>query len=143
MCLAIAIALVMLMIAVPSISGVLKQQQANQPFDTFDQLVRKAQALSLSQRRTYQIAWFKDAIVLKPESPDNGAESKGIDRIAISDNESYGIELSAALVKKPPNEWTFWPTGTLEPATITYKGPSGSWTAVYRPLSVKAEVNEL
>jgi len=141
--LAIAIALVMLMIAVPSVSSFLKNQESNKPFDNFDRLVKKAQSLSLTERRTYVIDLDKDEIVLKPQAAENDSESKGIDRIAVSDKETYTFELPAALVKKPTTEWTFWPSGTREPATISYKGPSGEWRAVYRPLTVKAEVNEL
>lgn len=142
-CLAIAIAMVIMLMAVPSISGVLKGQKANRPYEMFDQLVKKAQARSISERRNYLITWEKEELVLRPENPENVEEAQGIDRIAIADKESYEIQLPAALVKKPPSEWTFWPTGTCEPATILYKGPQGSWTAVYRPLTVKAEVTEL
>jgi len=142
-CLAVAIALVMLMIAVPTISGFLKQQQANQPFENLDRLVKKAQSLSLSERRTYLIGMEKGEIVLKPQAPEDESEAKGLDRIPVSEEESYTFEFPAALVKNPPGQWTFWPTGTREPATISYKGPSGAWTAVYRPLALKADVTEL
>ena len=143
LCLAIAIALVMLMIAVPSVSTFLKNEQSNKPFETFDQMVKKAQNLSLTERRTYVIDLDEKEIVLKPQAPENESESSGIDRIAVSDDENYTFELPAALQKKHTTEWTFWPSGTREPATIYYKGPSGSWMAIYHPLTVKAEVTEL
>jgi len=142
-CLAVAIALVMLMIAVPSISGFLKQQESNQTFDALDRMVKKAQSLSLSERRAYLITLEKEQIILRPQAPENASEADGIDRIAISDKESYTLELPSALVKNPPAQWTFWPSGTREPAIIYYKGPSGAWTATFRPFSVKAEVTEL
>lgn len=142
-CLALAIALVIVMIAVPSLSSVLKQDATNQSFEAFDQLVRKARALSTSERRTYLIGWSQKEIVLRPELPENPSEAEGVDRIPISQKERYTFELPAALSKTKPTLWSFWPSGTREPATISYEGPTGSWSATFPPLAVKPEVNEL
>ena len=43
--------------------------------------------------------------------------------------------LPGALVKDPPRIWTFWPTGTCEPATIICRVPDSPWTATYDPLT--------
>jgi prepilin-type N-terminal cleavage/methylation domain-containing protein len=142
-CLAVAIALIMLMIAIPSISGVLSQKKTNQPFDTFDQMVKTAQSRSLSEGRPYCISWEKGEIVLRPTASVTKAEANGVERISLSDQETYSLELPAAMVKKAPMMWVFWPTGTWEAATVTYKGPDTAWKAIYRPLKSKAEVAEL
>lgn len=142
-CLAVAIAVVTIMIAVPSISGVLSRQKSNQPFDTFDQLVKQAQTRSLSEGRAYFLSWDKDQITLRPVAPADDSEANGVDRISISKEESYNLELPAAMVKNTPMKWVFWPTGTCEAATVTYKGHGMGWKATYRPLKSKAEVTEL
>ena len=54
--------------------------------------------------------------------------------------ELYSLILPAAIDADPAPEWTFWPTGTCEPATITYKGPAGSWEVRYAPLSARATI---
>jgi prepilin-type N-terminal cleavage/methylation domain-containing protein len=148
-CLAVAIALVMLMIAVPSISGVISKQKADGPFEAFNGMVKQAQSRSLSEGRPYFIAWEEGKtrgqgeIVLRPVVANNEGEVDGVARIPFSEKESYDLAFPAAMMKKTPKQWAFWATGTCEPATIIYKGPDASWTATYNPLTVKAEVTEL
>ena len=145
-CLAVAIAAVMIMLAVPTLSGVIERQKADQPFDLFDALVKKAQSLSVSERRTYVIGWERDRrgrqqIVLRPDGPGSGGDVA--ETISVGDRESYELILPAALVKAPPKVWTFWPTGTCEPATVIYKGPDTAWKAYYPALKAKPEVTGL
>ena len=139
-CLAVAIAVLLLTLALPSVSNLLAEQQGKRSFDAFNGLVHQAQQLSITERRTYLIAWVKEGLLLRPEKPANDGEAKGVAHIELAKGESYDIDLTAALVKDPPMEWAFWPTGTCEPATLTYQNGSTSWTARYDPLTARATI---
>jgi hypothetical protein len=53
---------------------------------------------------------------------------------------AFVLNLPAALAEEHPADWVFWPSGTCEPAVVTFKGPDGSWTAKYSTLSVRPEL---
>lgn len=140
-CLAITIALMVVLIAVPSVRGIIAQQRLHATFDAFDLLVRKAQARSMNERRTYALVWKKDGIELVPEDSKEGEEAPPqSERLGLGKGEDYAIERTAALAKKPGPVWTFWRSGVCEPATISYKGPLGVWTAKYDPLTAHGTV---
>jgi prepilin-type N-terminal cleavage/methylation domain-containing protein len=135
-CLAVAISVLLVLIAVPSVRGVMAEQRLHATFDTFDRLVRKAQARSKSERATYALVWKKEAIELVPldtkEGESASAESEALSR---GSGEDYAIERPAALTKNPEPVWTFWRSGVCEPAIISYKGPLGTWRVKYDPLT--------
>src|SRR5437763_11795948 len=66
--LSIFILLLLLMLAVPSLTGVMASKRLKQSMDQFNNLVRQAQQRSVTERRPYLIAWGKNSVVLRPEA---------------------------------------------------------------------------
>jgi len=139
-CLAVFIALMLITVAVPSIQRVLNQENDQQSFERFDALVRYAQGQAVSERRNYVLVWNKTGVSVRPEKAANRGEAAGHDHFEIGEKEGCDIYFPAALVKKPSRKWIFWPSGTCEPATISYKGEKESWMAEYDPLTAQATV---
>jgi len=127
---------------VPSLSGVIANRRLKQSLDSFNQLVRQAQERSVIERRAYLIVWGKNSILLRPEVFAKGEEEKPTAALGVSKGSWIRISLPAALLGKPPAEWIFWPSGTCEPATVQFRGPAGTWTANYSPLTVQPELTQ-
>jgi hypothetical protein len=135
--LAVFIGVLIFAFAIPSVEGFFKEQRLRRSFDGFDELVGEAHRLSVTERRAFLLVWEKEGILLRPELPKTKDEEAGISMIEAREGESYAISFPAALVKDPPREWVFWPSGNCEPAKITYQGAIGSWTASYDPLTTR------
>ena len=140
--LSIFILLLLLLLAVPSLSGVVADRRLKQSLDNFNQLVRQAQERSVTERRAYLIVWGKNSVLLRPEVFAEGEEEKPTAVLGLSKGSWIRISLPAALLGKPPAEWIFWPSGTCEPATVQFRGPAGTWTANYSPLTVQPELTQ-
>jgi len=140
--LSIFILLLLLVLAVPSLTGVIANRRLKQSLDSFNQLVRQAQERSVSERRAYLIVWGKPSVFLRPEVFAEGEEEKPTAAFPLSKGSWIKVSLPAALLGKPPAEWIFWPSGTCEPATVQFRGPAGTWTASYSPLTVQAELTQ-
>jgi prepilin-type N-terminal cleavage/methylation domain-containing protein len=134
--LSIFILLLLLVLAVPSFSGVIANRRLKQSLDEFNNLVRQAQTLSVTERRPYLIVWGKNGVVVRPE----GEEAKAKAEFRVTRGSRLRLSLPVALTEKYPAEWIFWPSGTCEPATVRYQGPAGSWTANYSPLTGRPEI---
>jgi type II secretory pathway pseudopilin PulG len=140
--LSIFILLLILVLAVPSLSGVIANRRLKQSVDSFNQLVRQAQERSVTERRAYLIVWGKSSVLLRPEVFAEGEEEKPTAALGLSKGSWIRISLPAALLGKPPAEWIFWPSGTCEPATVQFRGPAGTWTANYSPLTAQPELTQ-
>ena len=140
--LSIFILMLLLMLAVPSLSGVIANRRLKQSLDSFDQLVRQAQERSVSERRAYLIVWGKNSVLLRPEVFAEDEEEKPTAVLRLGKGSWIRISLPAALLGKPPAEWIFWPSGTCEPAIVQFKGPAGTWTADYSPLTAQPELTQ-
>ena len=140
--LSIFILLLILVLAVPSLSGVIANRRLKQSVDSFNQLVRQAQERSVIERRAYLIVWGKNSVLLRPEVFAKGEEEKPTAALGLSKGSWIRISLPAALLGKPPAEWIFWPSGTCEPATVQFRGPAGTWTANYSPLTAQPELTQ-
>jgi type II secretory pathway pseudopilin PulG len=140
--LSIFILLLILVLAVPSLSGVIANRRLKQSLDSFNHLVQQAQERSVTERRAYLIAWGKNSVVLRPETFAEGEEEKPTAVLGLSKGSWIRVSLPAALTDKPPAEWIFWPSGTCEPATVQFRGPAGAWTANYSPLTAQPEVTQ-
>ena len=140
--LSIFILLLILVLAVPSLSGVIANRRLKQSLDNFNQLVRQAQQRSVTERRAYLIVWGKNSVLLRPEVFAEGEEEKPTAVLRLSKGSWMRISLPAALTDKPPAEWIFWPSGTCEPATVQFRGPAGAWTANYSPLTAQPELTQ-
>ena len=74
--LSIFILLLILVLAVPSLSGVIANRRLKQSVDSFNQLVRQAQERSVIERRAYLIVWGKNSVLLRPEVFAEGEETR-------------------------------------------------------------------
>ena len=140
--LSIFILLLLLLLAVPSLSGVIANRRLKQSLDSFNQLVRQAQERSVTERRAYLIVWGKSSVVLKPEIFTKDEEEKATAVLRLPKGSWIKVSLPAALIGKPPAEWIFWPSGTCEPAVVQFRGPAGTWTADYSPLTAQPELTQ-
>ena len=140
--LSVFILLLLLLLAVPSLSGVIANRRLKQSLDSFNKLVRQAQERSVTERRAYLIVWGKSSVVLKPEIFTKDEEEKATAVLRLPKGSWIKVSLPAALIGKPPAEWIFWPSGTCEPAIVQFRGPAGTWTADYSPLTAQPELTQ-
>ena len=142
--LAIAIGLIVMAVAIPSFTSVLKGSRAEEAFASFDGMVREARERSRSEGRNYVIVWGRERVaLLRPEEPASPEEAKGLRRWDMAREGNLELYLPAALFpkgEKPDAIWTFWADGVCEPAEVCYKGADGNWSAVYNPFTGEAEV---
>jgi prepilin-type N-terminal cleavage/methylation domain-containing protein len=139
--LAIAVVLIVLlmMLAVPSMSGVLADRRLRKSLDGFNAIVREAQERSMAEGRPYLIVLQGGKIGLRPEGLFKGEDPEPATKIKLAKNEGFKIFFPAALVDDAPAEWIFWPSGNCEPATVSYQGRDGHWTASYSALTARSE----
>ena len=137
---AVAILTVLLLVAVPSLSGVLADRRLRASLDEFNNLVRQAQERSVAEHRAYLIVWGDKDVIVEPEAFAKDEEKKAVAAFALVHGTVLTLTLPAALTSKPAGEWIFWPTGTCEPATIRFAGRAGTWTANYSPLTGHGEL---
>jgi len=140
--LSIFILLLLLMLAVPSLSGVFASRRLKQSLDGFNNLVRQAQEHSVTERRPYLIVWTKSGVLLRPEVFGEDEEVKATAQLRVNKGSVLRLSLPAALTEKHPWEWIFWPSGNCEPATVQFRGPAGAWTASYSPLTAQPEITQ-
>lgn len=140
--LSIFILLLLLMLAVPSLSGVIANRRLKQSLDSFNQLVRQAQERSVTERRAYLIVWGKSSVLLRPEVLTKDEEDKATSVFRLPKGSGLRVSLPAALTGNPPAEWIFWQSGTCEPARVQFRGPAGTWTADYSPLTAQPELTQ-
>lgn len=137
----VAILLLLLTLAIPSMNGILADRRLRRSLDELNKLVMTAQERSVTDRRAYLISWGKDELVLHPESTTEDEGDVPVAVLKLKAGDAYILKLPAALMKDPPGDWVFWPSGTCEPAEVTYKGDPGTWTATYPSLSARAEIS--
>ena len=138
---AVAILVVVLMMAVPSLSGVIADRKLRASLDQFNNLVRVAQERSVNEHRSYLIVWSDKEVVVQPEAFSKDEERKAIARFPLNYGEILTLSLPAA-ISKTAGEWIFWPTGTCEPAAVHYEGRAGVWTENYSPLTGHGELGQ-
>lgn len=134
---AVFIMLMLLLLAVPSLNGVLADRRLRRSLDAMNNLVRTAQERSVADRRPYLILWDKDRLVLRTEAMEKGEDPEPTAILPLQKGDAFVLQLPAALTDDPPAEWVFWPSGTCEPAVVSYKGVDGSWTANYSSLTAR------
>lgn len=165
--LAVAIAVIIMFMAMPSFKGMSAEKKLTESFERFDALARKAQKNAVQQQRSWTLVWEQQGksfgITLRPDelvssetTPDgsgntttdvsqdlaNNNQSDATESLSIGAGESFTIERPVALVpaEQAPMQWTFWRSGTCEPAIIRYTGPAGMWVAQYHPLTGHGEI---
>jgi type II secretory pathway pseudopilin PulG len=136
-CMAVVIALLVVGMAVPSVRGVLREEDLKKSFEQFDDMVRKAQSKAVSERRAYVLVWDKDGVLLEPYEPQDSDRGVEPERLSVSEGQTLILERPAAMDKKPAAEWIFWRSGVCEPAVVTYEGSEGAWKVEYNPLTAR------
>jgi len=135
--LSIAIGIVVIGIAVPSVARVFSEQRLKATFESFDEFVRKAQMRAVTERRPFALVWEKGGIAAAPLDPTEEDAAAEPAFYTMGEGEALIIERPAALEKEPPGEWTFFRSGTCEPAIISYEGEAGKWSVSYDGLTVR------
>ena len=138
--LAVFILLLVLMLAVPSLNGVLADRRLRGSLDTFNNLVSQAHEHSVAEHRPYLVVVGKKSIEVRPEVLSKDDDPTPVANLSLSEREAVKLTLPAAMTKNPPAEWIFWPSGICEPAVVQFAGRDGKWTASYSPLSARAEL---
>jgi type II secretory pathway pseudopilin PulG len=113
----ISILVLLLLLALPSMSGVIANRRLKRTLDSMNEIVRTAQERSVTERRAYIIEWQKRLIVVHPETPREGDPDGPTKTLALEKGYAYTLRMPAALEKGPFAQWIFWPSGTCEPAT--------------------------
>jgi prepilin-type N-terminal cleavage/methylation domain-containing protein len=139
---AIFILLLLLMLAVPSLTGVLADRRLRRSLDRVNNLVNQARERSVREHRPYLVVVNTKAIEVRPEVFAKGEAPASVAQLPLVRTESIKLTLPAALTKDPPAEWIFWPSGTSEPAIVQYIGRDGTWTANYSALSGRPELTK-
>jgi len=142
LCLAIAIGVLLLGLVVPSVAGLFSEQKRRASFDRLEELVVKAQKLSVEERRGFVLVWEEGAVVLQPDQPVAEDAGREWPRIGVTSKEAYLLERPAAMEQKPVQEWPFWRGGTCEPVIVRYEGPEGRWRAEFNALTCRAVFSE-
>ena len=137
---AVLILAVLMMIAIPTMDGVLADRRLRRSLDGFNAIVREAQERSIAERRPYLIVWDGGKIGLRAEGLTQGESEEPVVKMKLARNESLKVSFPAALVEEPPPEWIFWPSGNCEPAVVSYQGKNGNWKASYSALTARGEI---
>lgn len=138
---AVFILVMLLLLAVPSLTGVVADRRLHAALDQFNDLVHQAQERSVAEHRSYLLVWEDNDVILRPEVFGKKEEHKPVATFPLARGSTLVLRLPAALMKSPPGEWIFWPTGTCEPAIVQFEGRAGKWTANYSPLTVYPEIS--
>ncbi len=147
--LAVSIILVVMLVAVPSVRGMMAERRLHDTFDKFDSLARKAQLYAVKEQRTWALRIDESGVAISPDEPmheehaDN-EENAAPDQISCGKEEGYTLLRPASLLppKNTPSKWTFWRSGTCEPVVVNYSGPDGTWAAQYNPLTGHGEITD-
>jgi type II secretory pathway pseudopilin PulG len=134
------ILMILLLLAIPSLSGVLADRRLHRSLDAMNDIVRQAQERSVRERRAYLIAWGRRSIVLRPEEVGPDESKSAIATLALDKGHAFLLRLPAALQSDPLAQWIFWPSGTCEPANVSFNGPDGSWEVNYSALTARPEI---
>jgi type II secretion system protein H len=136
----VCILLLILALAVPSLTGVIADKRLRRSLNQFNDMVRQAQERSVAERRAYLIVWNDRNVVLRPEVFAKDEEAKDVVQFSLARGDVLALSLPSALKKDPPGEWIFWPSGNCEPAIVRYKSVNGAWAANYSPLTARGEL---
>jgi len=134
------ILMLLIMLAVPSVTGVLADRRLRHSLDSFNGLVYQAQERSIGEHRPYLLIWTTNAVELHPENTLKSDNPAPVASLPLARGESLQLTLPFALIKDPPPQWIFWPSGTCEPANVKFTGRDGTWSATYSPLSARSEL---
>jgi type II secretory pathway pseudopilin PulG len=140
--LAIVIMLLVMLVAVPSLTGVMADRRLRLSLDKFNGLVNQAHEHSVAEHRPYLVELDKGSVEVRPEVYTKDEDPSPIADYSLPETDSISLKFPAAMVKNPPPEWIFWPSGVCEPAIVDFAGRNGAWTVTYSPLNARPEVTK-
>ena len=140
--LAVFILMLLLAVAVPSLTGVLADARLRRSLNDFNNLVNQAHERSVSEHRSYLIVFGSKSIEVRPEAILEDDDLEPTAALHLKKGDGVTLSLPAALAKDPPPEWIFWPSGTCEPAVVEFAGRDGTWTANYSPLTARPDLTK-
>ncbi len=143
MCVAIFIALLLMAVALPSLTGQSGRARLQGAFDRFDALVGEAQKRSVNEGRAYVLAWSEGGAIRLYPAGSSAKERRAGPAAALipaAGSERYTLDRDASLTHSPAATWIFWPSGNCEPVKIRFEGPGGTWSAEYNPLSARGTI---
>lgn len=138
--LAVFILMLLLMVAVPSLTGVLADRRLRASLDRFNRLVAQAREHSVTEHRPYLMVIGAHGIDVRPEVVTKDDDPAPVAELPLQNREVVKLTFPAALRKNPPPEWIFWPSGACEPAVVQFITGNGSWSATYSPLTAHADL---
>src|SRR2546423_10504530 len=97
--------MLVLLLAVPSLNGVLADRRLRQSLDRFNKLVAQAHEHSVAEHRPYLLVAGNKSIELRPEILTDDDDPGPVGDMALADRESLKFMFPAALTKDPPPEW--------------------------------------
>src|SRR3989442_15359370 len=118
---AVFILMLVLLLAVPSLNGVLADKRLRASLDRFDNLVRQAQERSVAEHRAYLIVWADKGVALRPEAFAKKEERGAVAEFRLERGDILILTLPGGLAKKHPGEWFFWPSGAGHAGTLGVK----------------------
>lgn len=142
-CMAVAIGLLMLSLAMPSLRGLFAEDRLRERMRQFDEFVGKATDLARSSRKEVRLRWETEGVrMVQLETPGEGGEAapEGGDFFIFEKDESFILSRVAARDPKAAWEWSFWPEGVREPVEVYYQGPRGSWSERFGALVPEPDV---
>jgi len=134
-CLVLMIGMIILLLAVPSIVGLLADQRLHASYSRFEKFAGDARLESLRDQKPILLIWDQHGIAMCKTERDKHGDPIVLDRLEVPENEIFDLNRPAAFMEKPPAEWVFWPNGTCEPVIVSYKGPAGQWQASFDALT--------
>src|SRR5438270_3542684 len=95
----------MILLAVPSVSGLLAEQRLKRTYERFNQLVAAATIRSVAEQRTYALMWEKHGVRLLPLEPavsstGNGESESASDFLGMSTPDELELQLPATLSRR-------------------------------------------
>lgn len=138
----IFILLLLLTLAIPSLNGVLADRRLQRSLDEFNDLVNQARERSVAEHRAYLVVVNTKTIEVRPEVFVKGDAPTPTAALQLSRTDGVKLTLPAALMKDPPAEWIFWPSGICEPAIVQFISRNGTWTANYYALGARPQLTK-
>lgn len=146
LCIVLALAVLLMAVALPSLSGQLARKRLQDSFDRFDNLVGDARRHSVGSGKPFVLVWRKGGVFVYPsdQSEEDRRKDGATTALDFSGEADGKCELvrGASLTANPAPEWTIWPTGNCEPVVVRYEGPAGAWEAAYNGLSGQGTINK-
>ena len=147
LCIVLALAVLLIAVAMPSLAGQMSRQRLQNTFDRFDSLAGEARKHSVTDGKPYVLVWRKGGVYLYPAdlSVEDRRKNGALAYADFSDPSEGECALvrESSLTAKPAPEWTFWPTGNCEPVLVRYHGAAGSWEAAYNGLSAQGDLQHV